>query len=142
MSPDRGGIFDALLGLVKVGLGGTAGDGRQYVSWIHERDFIRAIEWLIAKEAVTGAVNLAAPEPLPNRQFMGTLREAWGMPFGLPASRWMLEAGAFLRRTETELILKSRYVVPGRLLKAGFTFEQPRWPAAAFDLCQRYRSGR
>lgn len=141
LSPDRGGIFAALLGLVRLGFGGTAGDGRQYVSWIHDRDFIRAVEWLIAKDAVTGAVNLASPEPLPNRQFMGTLREAWGMPFGLPANRWMLEAGAFLRRTETELILKSRYVVPGRLLKAGFTFEQPRWPAAAFDLCTRYRAG-
>ena len=141
MSPDRGGIFSTLLGLVKVGLGGTAGDGRQYVSWIHERDFIRAIEWLIAHENVTGAVNLASPEPLPNATFMGVLREVWGMPVGLPAKGWMVELGALLMRTESELVLKSRYVVPGRLLKAGFTFEHPRWSEAALELCTRYRKG-
>jgi uncharacterized protein (TIGR01777 family) len=139
MSPDRGGIFDTLLGLVRVGLGGTAGDGRQYVSWIHETDFIRAIEWLLAHSQVVGAVNLAAPEPLPNVEFMRTLREAWGMPVGLPAKRWMLEAGAVFLGTETELVLKSRRVVPGRLLKAGFTFQFPTWKEAAVLLCDRVR---
>lgn len=142
MSADRGGIFDTLLGLVRVGLGGTAGDGAQYVSWIHEQDFIRAIDWLIAHPAVTGAVNLAAPEPLPNREFMRLLREGWGMPVGLPAKRWMLEAGAIFLGTETELVLKSRRVVPGRLLKAGFTFQYPDWREAAILLCGRVRSGR
>lgn len=139
MSPDRGGIFATLLGLVRLGLGGTAGNGRQYISWIHERDFVRAIEWLIAHEAVTGAVNLASPEPLPNAAFMAILREVSGMPAGLPAKGWMIELGAALMRTESELILKSRRVVPGRLLKAGFTFEHPRWSEAALELCARYR---
>lgn len=139
MSPDRGGIFATLLGLVRLGLGGTAGNGRQYISWIHERDFVRAIEWLIAHEAVTGAVNLASPEPLPNAAFMAILREVWGMPVGLPAKGWLIELGAALMRTESELILKSRRVVPGRLLKAGFTFEHPRWSEAALELCARYR---
>lgn len=142
MSPDKGGIFDTLLGLVKAGLGGTAGDGRQYISWIHDADFLHAIDWLLAHPEVTGVVNLASPEPLPNREFMAVLREAWGMPVGLPATRWMLEIGAMLLRTETELVLKSRRVVPGRLLKAGFTFEHPRWSEAAFDLCERARGRR
>lgn len=142
MSPDRGGVFDVLLSLVRRGLGGKAGDGRQYVSWIHHADFVRAIEWLIAHEDVEGAVNLAAPNPLPNAEFMRALREAWGIRVGLPASRWMLELGAALvLRTETELVLKSRRVVPGRLAEAGFSFDFPDWPQAARDLCEARRGG-
>lgn len=141
MSPDRGGVFDTLLLLVRVGLGGRAGDGRQYVSWIHDKDFIRAIYWLIEHDEVDGAVNLSAPEPLPNAEFMRELRKAWDIPIGLPATEWMLEIGARVIRTETELILKSRRVVPGRLLKAGFKFEFPVWPQAARDLCSRWRAG-
>jgi uncharacterized protein (TIGR01777 family) len=140
MSPDRGGIFDTLLGLVRRGLGGTAGNGRQYVSWIHELDLVRAVAWLIGRPELTGVVNLSAPAPLPNRQFMAALREGWGAPFGLSTTRWMLELGAVLLRTETELVLKSRRVVPGRLLAAGFAFTYPEWPAAARELCQRWRA--
>ncbi len=139
MSPDRGGIFDTLLTLVRHGLGGASGDGRQYVSWIHEADFIRAIEWIIDCDDVAGAVNLSAPNPLPNRAFMRDLREAWGMPIGLPATRWMLEIGAVAMGTETELILKSRRVIPGLLLGRGFEFQFPTWPEAAQDLCLRWR---
>ena len=142
MSPDRGGIFDTLLSLVRYGLGGRAGDGRQYVSWIHDQDFVRAILWLISHDEIDGPVNLAAPDPLPNSEFMRTLREAWGMPLGLPATAGMLEIGALLLRTETELILKSRRVIPGRLLEAGFTFQFPTWAAAAENLCQRWRAMR
>jgi hypothetical protein len=141
MSPDRGGVFDVLLRLVRLGLGGAAAGGRQYVSWIHEHDFTRAVEWLVAHDEVTGPVNLASPNPLPHRDFMRALRQAWGMPVGLPATRWMLEAGALLLRTETELILKSRRVVPGLLTENGFDFEQPDWPAAARDLVGRRRPG-
>ena len=140
MSPDAGGVFDTLLGLVRRGLGGRAGDGRQFVSWIHEADFVRAVYWLIEHDGVRGAVNVAAPHPLPNAAFMRTLREAWGTYFGLPAARWMLEVGAFVMRTETELILKSRRVVPGRLLANGFAFRFPEWQAAAEDLCARWRA--
>lgn len=139
MSPDWGGIFDTLLGLVRRGLGGTCGSGRQYVSWIHERDFVRAIYWLIEQE-VAGPVNLTAPNPLPNGEFMRELRRAWGTRIGLPATRWMLEIGALFIRTETELILKSRRVIPGRLLEGGFQFDFPDWPAAAAELCQRWKS--
>lgn len=139
MSPDRGGIFDTLLGLVRRGLGGTSGDGRQYLSWIHDADFIAAIEWIIEHEHLTGAINLAAPEPLPNAEFMRALRRAWGMLIGLPATEWMLAIGAVLMRTETELVLKSRRVVPGRLLSDGFMFQHPTWADAAADLCARVR---
>lgn len=139
MSPDRGGVFDTLLGLVRHGLGGRAGDGRQYVSWIHHMDFVRAVRWLIGHDDVDGAVNLAAPHPLPNADFMRALREAWGISFGLPATKWMLEIGARFLGTETELVLKSRRVVPGRLLQAGFTFDFPAWPEAARDLCAAWR---
>ncbi len=139
LSPDRGGIFDTLLGLVRVGLGGTAGDGRQYVSWVHDADFIRAVDWIINHDDVDGIVNLAAPHPLPNEAFMRELRAAWGARIGLPATEWMLQVGTFLMRTETELVLKSRRVVPGILLQRGFTFEFPTWREAAVDLCRRWR---
>src|SRR5262245_54897754 len=124
MSANRDGVFDVLLGLVRRRLGGHSGDGKQFVSWIHEADFIAAVEWLIQRD-MSGAVNLAAPEPLSNVAFMRALREAWGVRFGLPASRWMVELGAWAMRTESELVLKSRRVVPGRLLESGFRFRFP-----------------
>jgi uncharacterized protein (TIGR01777 family) len=139
MSPDPNGVFDILLGLVRHGLGGRAGDGRQFVSWIHDQDFIRAIHFLIEHDELDGAVNLAAPHPIPNAEFMHALRDAWGIRLGVPASKWMLEIGTFFLRTETELILKSRRVVPGRLIQHGFTFNFPTWPQAAHDLCRRWR---
>lgn len=139
MSPDHGGIFDTLLRLVRYGLGGAAGSGKQYVSWIHEADYLRAIEYLIAHEEMAGCVNIAAPGPLPNSEFMDVLRKAWGRGIGLSASKWMLELGAIFLRTETELILKSRRVVPGRLLAAGFSFRFPDWRSAAEDLVRRWK---
>lgn len=142
MSPDPHGVFDVLLGLVRRGLGGASGDGRQYVSWIHDRDFVRAVYWLIDHPEIEGPVNLAAPGPVPNADFMRAIRTAWGSKFGLPATKWMLEIGAFFLRTETELVLKSRRVVPGRLLESGFGFQFPTWPEAAADLCRRWRERR
>jgi uncharacterized protein (TIGR01777 family) len=142
LSPDRGGIFDTLLGLVKKGLGGTCGNGKQWVSWIHERDFVRAVDFLVARDDLEGAVNVCAPNPVSNADFMRDLRGAWGMPIGLPAPAPLLEVGAIFMRTETELILKSRRVVPARLLDAGFQFEYPEWAAAARELCDRARAGR
>ena len=139
MSPDQGGVFDVLSGLVRVGLGGRAGNGRQYVSWIHETDFVRAVYWLIEQESLSGPVNLAAPHPLPNAEFMSELRQAWGVPIGLPATNWMLEIGAAFLHTETELILKSRRVVPTKLIQSGFTFQFPQWLDAARDLRARYQ---
>jgi uncharacterized protein (TIGR01777 family) len=139
MSPDRGGVFDTLLKLVRFGLGGQAGDGKQYISWIHDQDFVRSVLWLVEHEELDGPINLAAPGPLPNAEFMRALREAWGIGFGVPATEWMLEVGAFFLRSETERILKSRRVVPSRLLESGFLFEFQDWDAAARDLCARWR---
>jgi uncharacterized protein (TIGR01777 family) len=140
MSPDRGGIFDVLLRLVRFGLGGRVGDGRQYVSWIHDQDFVRAVFWLIERDELEGVINLAAPNPLHYAEFMRTLRAAWGIPIGLPATKWMVEIGMFFLQTESELVLKSRRVIPGRLMQSGFTFQFPAWAAAARDLCQRWRT--
>jgi uncharacterized protein len=139
MSPGRGGVLSILLNLVRLGLGGPAGSGRQFVSWVHDTDLIRAIEFLIAQPALEGCVNISSPNPLPNRDFMRAIRQAYGIPFGLPAARWMLEIAAFFHRTETELLLKSRRVLPGRLLDAGFEFAFPEWPDAARDLVRRWR---
>jgi uncharacterized protein len=138
-SPDRGGVFDVLSGLVRRGLGGRQGPGTQFVSWIHEADFVRAIDLLIAREGFTGVVNLASPNPLPNCDFMGALRDAWGARIGIPTPGWMIEIGTLLMRSESELVLKSRRVVPGRLLAVGFEFLFPGWPAAARELVVRWR---
>ena len=142
MSPDRGGIFDVLSGLTRAGLGGSIAGGRQLTSWIHERDFARAVLFSIEREELSGALNLTAPNPLPQREFMALLRAAWGTRLGLPAAAWMVEIGALFLRTESELPLKSRYVIPGRLLEAGFRFELPDWPEAARELVERWRQAK
>jgi uncharacterized protein (TIGR01777 family) len=141
LNPDRGSVFEVLSRLVRLGLGGSNGTGRQYVSWLHEEDFLRAIEFLMAESTLEGPVNLAAPFPLPNREFMRALRKAWGVPFGLPAPALLLGAASFFLRTEPELVLKSRRVVPGRLQGAGFHFQYPHWEQAADDLVSRWKRG-
>jgi uncharacterized protein len=142
LSADAGGVFDTLVRLVRHGLGGSAGDGRQFMSWVHCEDFVAAVRWLIDRDAIDGVGNVASPNPLPNSEFMRLLREACGVSFGVPAREWMLEIGAVFMRTETELILKSRRVVPGRLLERGFEFKFPTWSAAARDLCQQWKTMR
>ncbi|HLY43441.1 MAG TPA: TIGR01777 family oxidoreductase [Terracidiphilus sp.] len=139
LSPKPGNAFAILSRLVRMGLGGSQGNGRQLVSWIHEVDFARAVAFLIARDDLEGAVNIASPNPLPNREFMAILRDAWDMPNGLPAPSPLIELAAFLLRTESELVLKSRCVVPGRLLDAGFRFDFPAWPDAARDLVAQWR---
>lgn len=140
MSPDRGGVFDVMLRMVRLRMGGAVADGRQYVSWIHDEDFVRAIEFLIAHDDIGGSVNLAAPGPLPHSDFMRTLRRAWGTRVGLPATAGVAKLGAVALRTEGELLLKSRRVVPGRLLDAGFAFDHAGWESAATDLVRRVRA--
>lgn len=140
MSPDPGGVFDHLLWLVRRGLGGASGPGTQYISWIHDVDFTRAIEFLIAREDLDGVVNVASPCPVTNRKFMCCLRRAYCTSYiGLPAPTWILSIGAVFMRTETELILKSRRVVPKRLLDAGFEFHFPNWRSSCQDLINRWR---
>jgi len=134
----KGGPFEVFYQLARFGLGGTIASGGQMVSWIHESDLIGAIEWIYENENFSGPVNLTSPNPLPNHQFMAELRRAVGQPIGLPCMRWMLAIGTFLLRTEAELVLKSRWVLPTRLLNNGFRFEHPDWPGAARELvCRR-----
>lgn len=140
MSADRGGIFATLLNLVRAGLGGKAASGEQFISWIHESDFVRAIDFLIEHQTLDGCINICSPCPLSNQDFMRDLREAWGTRIGFPSTRWMLEIGAVFLRTETELILKSRRVVPQRLMESGFQFTFADWPSAATNLVKRWCS--
>ena len=139
MSTHPGGVFDVLAKLTRSGLGGKMGRGRQLISWLHERDFTGAVDHVIACESLEGPVNLAAPNPIDNTRFMRCLRRAMGVRFGLPAPRFLLEVGALFLRTETELVLKSRKVVPGRLLETGFGFAYPQWIDAAIELTRRRR---
>jgi uncharacterized protein len=139
MSVDKGSVFDVFATLAQRGLGGQIGNGKQYVSWIHEVDFVRAIQFLIDREDLDGPINVCSPNPLTNGEFSRILRKAVGAKFSLPLPAAALEIGALLMSTETELILKSRRVIPTRLLEAGFKFEFPRWESAAADLARRWR---
>lgn len=138
MSPAQGGAFDILLRMVRFGVGGAVASGDQYVSWIHDVDFARAVDYLISNEKIEGSINIASPNPLPNRNFMRELRRAYGMKSGLPVPEFLLEIGTRLLQTESELVLKSRRVVPGRLLRSGFQFSFPDWTSAADDLVSRW----
>jgi uncharacterized protein (TIGR01777 family) len=134
MANESGTVFDVLRKLTRRGLGGAMGDGRQRVSWIHMDDWLRAIDFLLADPWFDGAVNLTAPEWPVNRDLMRAFRETETIPIGLPATEWMLEMGAWLMGTETELILKSRWVDPRRLREAGFRWHFPRLESALEDL--------
>src|SRR5438034_2159890 len=130
----EGGVYRTLRSLTRWGLGGSIAGGHQFISWIHEEDFCRAVEWLIDRDDFSGLVNVASPNPIPQREMMRIIRRGCGVPFGLPATRWMLEVAAFAHRTEAELIIKSRRVVPGRLLAAGFRFRFPRMEDAVREI--------
>jgi len=138
MGIDKASAFDILSGLARRGLGGKLGSGRQFVSWVHELDMVRAIDFLIEKD-LAGPVNISAPHPLPQVEFARELRQAWGVKFGLPAMPWMVDAGAWVMNADSELVMKSRRVVPTRLQEAGFEFEFPEWGPAAWDLVARMR---
>lgn len=142
MNPDRGGAFDILLRLARLGLGGPVAGGRQYVSWLHDADLVGAVDFLLASD-LSGPVNLSSPYPVTQAELMRGLRAAWGgwaARVGLPATSGMASLGAWALRSDTEMLLKSRRVLPGRLLDAGFAFAQPRWSGAAEDLVARYRA--
>lgn len=121
----EGGVIDPYLNLLKFGLGGFQGNGRQMYSWIHVTDVIRMMEWLYEHPECQGTYNCAAPNPVTNKVFMETLRKATGYNFGLPAYTWMLKIGGALIGTEAELLLKSRWVIPAKITQAGFTFQYP-----------------
>jgi len=118
-------VFPRLLNLVKLGFGGKQGNGGQYVSWVHETDAAHSTEWLMDHSELSGVFNCVAPNPVKNNDLMRIIRKIYGMPIGLPAPKWLLEIGSVVIGTETELILKSRWVLPKRLLDSGFKFEYP-----------------
>ena len=132
--------FGVLSNLVRLGMGGAEGNGRQFVSWIHEADYARAVEFLVAREDLEGPFNLAAPVPLVNREFMAALRWAWNVMNGLPAPTPAVRLGAWLMGTNAELVLASCRAIPRRLLDAGFEFEFSEWPEAAEDLVRQWRN--
>ncbi len=119
----KGGVLVPYSWLARLGLGGKQGSGRQMFSWIHIDDLARMIEWLCDQEGQAGTFNASAPVPVPNHEFMRLLRQAYKMPVSIPAPKWLLEIGAFVVGTETELLLKSRWVLPSRLLSQGFEFK-------------------
>ncbi len=119
---NNGGAFPIMKKLAMAGLGGKQGNGRQFISWIHENDFAHAVAFMLT-EKLTGPVNVTAPNPIKNKDFMSALRKAVHIPFGIPQPEWLLSFGAKLIGTETELVLKSRNVIPVRLLKSGFNFQ-------------------
>lgn len=138
MSPIPDSVFGVLASLARKGVGGRLGDGRQFVSWVHELDFARALEFLLESD-LEGPVNIASPNPLPQAEFARALRAALGVGFAPSVPKWALEVGAKFMATDTELILKSRRVIPTRLLEAGFEFKHPDWAEAAKDLVQEMR---
>ncbi len=119
----KGGALKPIANLVKSGFGGKQGSGNQYFSWLHEDDFARAVHFIIKKNDLEGVFNLVAPKPTTNKQLMQTIRKVLKTPFGIPLPKWLLEIGAVLIQTETELVLKSRRVVPKRLIDEGFIFK-------------------
>ena len=119
----KGGVLVPYSWLARLGLGGRQGNGRQMFSWVHIDDLCTIIEWLSDHKDATGTYNAAAPGPVPNHVFMRLMRGIFKMPVGFPAPKWLLEIAAFIHGTETELLLKSRWVLPTRLLKEGFIFK-------------------
>lgn len=128
------GAFPRLLNLVKLGLGGRQGDGEQYVSWVHEQDAALSTQWILENKDISGVVNCTAPNATKNTTLMKTMRDIYGVPLGLPCPTWMLTFGAWLIGTETELILKSRWVYPKQLEDSGFKFQYPTAAIAIRDL--------
>ncbi|MDU2240137.1 MAG: TIGR01777 family oxidoreductase [Paenibacillus sp.] len=134
---DDGGVMAPLRNLVRFGLGGAQGSGRQQFSWIHMEDLFRIVRFLQEHPELHGVFNASAPHPVTNRELMARLRRAMGVPVGLPAPRWLLELGARLIRTETELVLKSRWVLPERLKRAGFSFRYDTLEKALNEIVER-----
>jgi uncharacterized protein len=129
-----GGVFPEFKKLVQIGLGGKMGSGAQMVSWLHEQDFANAVHFLIKNPACSGIFNLSAPVPLSNNDMMSVLRRQMNRRFGLPSTLWMLKVGTWMKQTEAELVLKSRWVLPTRLQEAGFEYEFTEFDRAVDNL--------
>ena len=132
-----GGVLKPFIIVTKLGLGGAFGNGSQYISWIHEEDFCRSIDWVIENDSVKGMIICTGPNPVTNREFMRSLRKACGMPFGIPNPAWMLKIGTKIIGTEAELILMGRRVIPKYLLDHGFKFKYPDLGAALKEILSK-----
>lgn len=130
----RDGVIPRLKNLVCIGMGGQQGNGLQYISWIHEQDFARITEWVYGNGKDREVYNCTSPNAIQNKDFMKVFRKTIGIPFGLPTPQWLLEIGAFLIGTETELVLKSRWVYPQYLLDRGFQFQFAKPEHAIHDI--------
>ncbi|QNF32966.1 TIGR01777 family protein [Adhaeribacter swui] len=119
----NGGVMPYFKNLARLGLGGKQGNGQQYFSWVHEQDIISIVDFFINQTSLEGVFNVAAPQPITNSAFMRAVRQAFAAPFGLNTPAWLLKIGAWFIGTETELILKSRWVLPRRLTEAGYQFK-------------------
>lgn len=159
-----GSALGPLLRLARMGLGGAQVDGpwfrskrrvaagtfhqygarggRQRFSWVHIADVLGVIRFLIDNAQIDGVINVSAPHPVDSATVMRTIRRALGVPFGIPLHRWMLEPGAWAIRTETELVLKSRWVVPERLLASGYVFAFPEIAGAIGEIVATRRGTR
>ncbi|MEO5685579.1 MAG: TIGR01777 family oxidoreductase [Chitinophagaceae bacterium] len=133
----NGGVMIPYFNLLKFGLGGRQGHGRQMYSWIHTDDICHMIEWIYEHKNIEGIYNCAAPNTVTNDFFMKTLRRITGHNFGLPAHKWMLTIGGWLIGTEKELLLKSRWVVPTKILETGFTFRFSKLEDAIEDIVRK-----
>ncbi len=131
---NQGGAFIPIKNLVRFGLGGSQGNGQQMFSWLHIKDLKNTIEFIMQHEELKGAINCVSPNAIQNKTLMRTLRKAMHIPFGLPMPKWLLQMGARFINTETELVLKSRWVYPETLLNNGFQFEYPTLEKALEDL--------
>jgi hypothetical protein len=132
-----GGVLIPYFNLLKLGLGGRQGSGKQMYSWVHIEDTCRVIEWVFEHNNMKGTYNCCSPNPITNNEFMKTLRKATGHNIGFPAFTWMLKAGAVIIGTETELILKSRWVIPTKILESGFHFRFPKLKDAFKDIISK-----
>jgi len=132
-----GGVLKPYFNLLKFGLGGQQGSGKQMYSWIHIEDTCRIIEWIHEHENLSGIYNCSSPNAVSNKEFMRTLRNVTGHKFGLPAFKWMLKTGALFIGTETELVLKSRWVMPTKLMKSGFQFQYPELSSALKNIISK-----
>ena len=121
----NGGALQPIKHLARIGFGGKQGNGNQVFSWIHVQDFVKSIDFIIQNKDLKGPINIVAPEPTTNAELMKTVRKAVGISFGVPLPKWLLEIGSRIIQTETELVLKSRNVIPTKLLSQGFNFDFP-----------------
>lgn len=140
LGPD-GGALNPLINLARIGFGGAQGDGQQVVSWIHVDDVYGSIRHLIDRSEISGPVNLASPAPITNAELMATVRRRLGRPIGVNLPTWSLEVGARIIRTEAELVLKSRFVHPGTLLRTGYRFRHPTLDEALVAISEQTPRG-